>query len=105
MILTVDEFIQSIESCQPGDSGFCKLASVSAGNNEAIYNIGFQFKVIKNNGTVVLLVKLKSITSDELEQIIDIAVKKHSFAFIENMRQWAVDELSSFLYHSPKSLP
>jgi hypothetical protein len=101
--ITVDNFIQSIGTCQTGDAGFCKLASVSNGNDGAIYNFGFRFKVIRSRGSIVLSVKLDSFASDEPKQTVVIATEKQLTAFIENMRQWAVDELSYLLYRN-KSL-
>ena len=95
--MTVDKFIQSIVSCQQGDTGFCKLASVSTGNDGIIYNIGFRFKVVRNKESVILSVKLDSFTSDDAEQTVVISAERQLHAFIENMRQWAVDELSHFL--------
>jgi hypothetical protein len=56
--------------------------------------------VTKNRGSVVLSVKLDSFSSDEPKQTVIIASEKHLVAFMEEMRQWAVDELHYFLYNN-----
>jgi len=98
IVLTVDKFIQTIRLCQTGDKGLCKLASVSIGKDGASYNIGFRFKVIKRSGSIILSIKMESFMSVKPEQIIVISTEKQLYSFVEDMRQWAVDELSKFLY-------
>jgi len=96
--MTVEKFIQSVNKYQPGSLGFCKLASVSPRDSNIVYNFGFWFEVIKTNGTVVLSVQNNSLKNNEPQKTIVIAAEKQLHDFTEDMRQRAVDELSSFLF-------
>ena len=92
--MTPEKFVKTIKSCRTGHKGFCKFASIESKN--VIYNLGFWFEIVMNNGKVIVITvhsnfwtvfqNRKTIIFNEVSQLTE---------FIDNERQKAQDEISS----------
>jgi len=97
IIVTPNIFFQSLKSYKTGDKGFCKLASMSTGN--AIYDLGFWFEFITNNGrAMIFTVYINSWTRKKPDRkTLLINELSQLSVFMDDVRQNAQNELNSFL--------
>jgi len=94
--MTPHAFIQSLNSFQAGDTGFCAIATITTKNNCIKGNIGFWFEVIENDAQPVLSVQMDSFTIDRPIKGIIITGTEQLHTYIKSMRQWMEEELTSF---------
>ena len=96
--VTVDKFIKSFESYQKGDSGYCRLASISAEKDNNIHIIGFWYEIIKSNGKeIVLAVQLNTSTKKSYKNTFFIGGVPHLEIFIDDLRLKVQDHLCAIL--------
>jgi len=96
--MTTDKFIKSYKSYNTGDTGFCRLASISAKNDNKINVIGFWYKIIRNNGKVMAItVQSDSRTKRPYRKTLLINGVSDLKFIIDDLRQNVQDDLSSFL--------
>jgi len=96
--MTVERFIGSFGSHQIGDNGYCRLASISAEEDNMIYVVGFWYKIIRNNGKeMVLAVQLNTSTKKSYRNTFFIGGISHLEVLIDDLRLKAQDHLCSFL--------
>jgi len=96
--MTAEKFIQSFESYQIGDKGFCRLASISTDKDNIVYVVGFWFEIIKNDGKVmVLTAQLNSNTRKLYRNTFFIGGELQLESFIDHLRLKAQDQLCSMM--------
>ena len=98
--MTAEKFIQSFESYQTGDKGFCRLASISTEKENIMYIIGFWFEIIKSDGKImVLTVQLNSTAKESYRNTFFIGGESQLETFIDNLRLKAQERIYTFLSH------
>jgi len=96
--MTAEKFIQSFESYQTGDKGFCRLASISTEKDNINHIIGFWYEIIKNDGKLmVLTVQLNYNTKKPFDNTSFIGGESQLEDFIDQLRLIVQDQLYSFL--------
>jgi hypothetical protein len=86
-MITPEIFIDSIKSFRAGEKKFCKLATISSKENDAIIYFGFWIEVIRNDHELVLSIKHESFLRSEPAQTVVFFGKEHLETFIEYARQ------------------
>jgi len=97
--MIVEKFIQSFESYQTGDKGFCRLASISTEKDDIDYVIGFWYEIIRNDGNLlVLTVQLNSCPKKPYRNTFFIGRESQLETFIDQLRLKAQDQIHSLLF-------
>jgi len=86
-MITPEIFIDTIESYREGDKEFCKLATITSKDNDAIIYFGFWIEVIRNDCDLVLSIQYESHLRNEPAQTVVFFGKEHLESFIEYVRQ------------------
>jgi len=97
--MIVEKFIQSFESYQTGDKGFCRLASISTEKENTDYVIGFWYEIIRNDGKMlVLTVQLSTYPKMPYKNTVFIGRESQLESFVDQLRLKAQDQIHSLLF-------
>jgi len=97
--MTPNKFIQSFESFQTGEDGYCRLASMSTEKENSANLIGFWFKIFRNGGSVTIVkVQLKSNARRLYSKIFVISEETELEEMMNYLRIKAQDHLCSILH-------
>jgi len=98
--MTPNQFIQSFESLQKGEDGYCRLASVSTKEENITNLIGFWYKIVKIKRQVtVLKVQLNSNAMQLHSETFLITGESQLEGMLSDLRLKAQDRLSLILQY------
>ena len=99
--MTAEKFIQSFNSHETGDKGFCRLAIMSVQNTN--YELGFWFEIeMRDEDAIIFTAKSDSCTKRPYNKTFFISGASRMETLMDKLRQKAQDDLHIFLRHSER---